>query len=79
MKEIQHGNEHECKETGTFYVLSITSSSSTNFNNNIFECSSEEGKTTHRGGSSVSRKARGKSVLFGQAYWYKTQGHQHST
>ena len=40
MKEIQHGNEHECKETGTFYILSITSS--TNFNNFIFESSSEE-------------------------------------
>ena len=44
MKEIQHGNEHECKETCIFYILSITSSTSTNFNDNIFECSSEEGE-----------------------------------
>ena len=38
MKEIQHGNEHECKEICTFYILSSTS---TNFNDFIFESSSE--------------------------------------
>ena len=40
MEEIQHGNKYECKETCIFYILSITSS--TNFNNFIFESSSEE-------------------------------------
>ena len=50
MKEIQHGNEHECKETCAFYILSVTSSTSTNFNNNIFKCSSEEDEDhTQRG------------------------------
>ena len=38
MEEIQHGNK--CKETCIFYILSITSS--TNFNNFIFESRSEE-------------------------------------
>ena len=39
MEEIQHGNKYECKETCIFYILTITSS--TNFNDFIFESSSE--------------------------------------
>ena len=37
MEEIQHGNKYECKETCIFYILTITSS--TNFNDFIFESS----------------------------------------
>ena len=50
MKETRHGNE--CKETRTYYILSFTGCTSTNFNNYIFECSSDEGgpKTTRTDG-----------------------------